>query len=115
MTEYIPRKYNYQDKEFFVDKSKGCYLEVAHKEQTGYLGVNLQGTKRSPYCWHTAKSVVTDKGLKIGNVSTGGLRENLNKLCLELLRLQEASDAQKAFDREAACEDLDNFFKELGE
>ena len=115
MTENIARKYNYQDKEFIVDQSKGCYLEVAYLEQIGYVGVNLLGTKQSPYCWHTRKNVVTDEGLKNGNVSTGGLRGNLDNLCLELIRLQGVSDAQKDFDRESACEDLHDFFKDLGE
>ena len=115
MTENVPRKYNYQDKEFIVDKSKGCYLEVAYKEQMGYLGVNLQGTKESPYCWYTDKSVVTAEGLKVGNVSAGGLKGNLDALCLRLVKSQEEWEARNAFDPEDACEDLDEFFKELGE
>ena len=115
MTGNIPLKFSYQGKEFSADQSKGCYIEVAYREQLGYLGVNLQGTKENPYCWHTEKSFVTDEGLRKDNVSRGGLRENLDQLCQQLVKLQERADAQKAFDREEACEDLHDFFKELGE
>ena len=115
MTENIPQKYTYQDDEFLVNASKGCYLEVAFKEQVGFVGVNLQGTREYPYCWHTTKSVVTDDGLKTGHTEIGGIKDNLNRLCQELVALQRVADARKAFDREEACKQLHDFFKELGE
>ena len=115
MSGNILQKFSYQGKEFSADQSKGCYIEVAYREQLGYLGVNLQGTKENPYCWHTEKSLVTAEGLQIGNVSAGGPKGNLDALCRQLVTLQERADAQKAFDREGACEDLHDFFKELGE
>ena len=114
MTENIPQKYTYQDEEFLVDASKGCYREVAYKEQVGFVGVNLQGTRENPYCWHTEKSLVTDEGLKIGNVAGGGIKANLDQLCKQLVVLQRESDARKIFDREEACKLLHDFFEELG-
>ena len=115
MTENIARKYNYQDKEFIVDQSKGCYLEVTHREQVGYVGVRLQGTTEKPYGWDTNKNRVTDDGLRTDRSVSGEIGDNLDRLCQELIRLQQDADAQKAFDKEKACQDLHGFFKNLGE
>ena len=115
MTGNTSVKFTFEGKEFNVDESKGCYIEVTYQEQVGFYGVNLRGTKQNPYCWQTNRSVVTDDGLKSGNVTNQEPRKNFEDLCRELVKLQERSDAQKAFDKEAACKDLHDFFKELGE
>ena len=110
----MTKKYEWQGHLFSIDDSKGCYLEVTYEDQTGYVGVHLNGTEDAPYCWYPQKHKwVTPNGLTHGNSAGENLGSNIDELCRVLVANYEKDQAQKAFDPERACENLHGFFKNL--
>ena len=109
----MAKEYEYEGEKFRLDDSNGCYIEVTYKEQVGYVGVYLQGTKTSPYCWWANANVVTPDGLKAGSPAGDDLETNLRALCGDLVRRQREADARKAFKPEGACKSLHEFVESL--
>ena len=114
----MPIEYKLSGEVFFLDDSKGCYIEVTHKEQKGYVGVNLNGTADLPYGWIAGKGDgrVTSDGLNMGQpTGVADLKDCLNYLCDTLLRNQKEADAREAFNPEEACHALHDFTKQLND
>ena len=108
------KEYKYQGETFRLDDSKGCYVKVTYNNQVGYLGVNLQGSAQSPYCWwDDGDRPVTLDGLRFGN--SNGVEEegNLRALCASLLHRHQEAEAHKAFDPKEACHSLHEFVNGL--
>ena len=109
----MPKEHKYQGETFLLDDSKGCYIEVNYDGLVGYVGVHLNGTEESPYCWETNDRRVTDDGLTNGNSNGKELSDNLNDLCSELLRQHQEREAKKEFQPEQACKLLHEFYQKL--
>ena len=112
----MARQYRYKEEVFELDDSQGCYVKVSYKDKVGYLGVNLRsGTQDNPYAWwsNPSTSVITKDGLLGGNVNGGGLEDNLNALCTQVLAEYRQGEAHRALQPEVACQSLHNFLKTL--
>jgi hypothetical protein len=107
------KKHEVDGEIFQLDDSKGCYIEVTHKDLVGYVGVNLRGTAESPFCWQTSDTQLTPDGLKIGNVNGPGEEVNLQALCRSLVQTHRQNEARKAFNPKDACEALHEFMEKL--
>ncbi len=107
-------EYKYEGETFQLDDSKGCYVEVTYRDQIGYLGVNLEGTKGTPFVWYSNRpDVVTPDGMKFGNSNGPDEATNLKALCADLLRLQRQAEAREAFNPEEACKSLHEYVESL--
>ena len=76
--------------------------------------MNLGYGPDAPYCWFPGPDPVTPEGLTFGNGSAGGsLKDQLDELCSSLLRKHAVSEARKARDPKAACDELHKFVESL--
>ena len=107
------KKYELDGETFQLDDSKGCYIEVTYKDLVGHIGVNLSGTKESPFCWYTGNTFLTPDGLTQGNSNSGGEEGNLHALCKALITQHRKTEAHKAFKPEDACAALHEFMEKL--
>ena len=109
------KEYKHNGEVFQIDDSKGCYYEVTYKDQTGFVGVNLNpnATDSSPYTWYTEKSVVRPDGLVAGSVNGPSIEANLNALCQRLVQAYQMAQAHTSFDPKPYCEALHDFAKKL--
>ena len=108
--------YEYRGVKFEIDDSKGCYLEVAYKDVTGYVGVFLEGTKDTRYAWGVVSSRVAKDGLSRGNSAGNTMLSNLQALCDWIITEFARREQQRAFTpeaREQACAELHDFVKGL--
>ena len=105
-------EYKYEGETFLLDDSKGCYVEVTYKDQTGYLGLAFGGTEDMPYRWSDGRP--DHQGyLNSGNSSGKDPEKNLQGLCKDLIRRHRVAESRKAFDPEKACETLHEFVGKL--
>lgn len=114
------KKMNYRGETFYLDDSKGCFIEVKYKSFTGYVGVNLTDSANatSPYAWSIDGRIGTvpnDEGLTSGVPVRGATNVGaaVQKLCEELMRVWQVDEARKVFQPETACEALHEYFKGL--
>ena len=110
----MAKEYKHQGETFLLNDSKGCYVKVTYKDQVGYLGVNLQGSAESPYCWwDDGDRPVTPDGLRFGNSNSVDEEGNLRALCGSLLRRHKQAEARKVFNPKEVCHSLHEFVKGL--
>ena len=106
-------EYKFQGESFILDDSKGCYIEVTYKEQTGYMGVYLKGTAEKPLCWYDKPGVVTKDGLQAGNITSGDPEAGMQALCKQLLANHRLAEKRRAFRPEEVCKSLHEFVHTL--
>ena len=109
----MPKEHKYQGETFLLDDSKGCYIEVNYRDLVGHVGVHLNGTNETPYCWYTGTTFATADGLTNGNSNGQALSDNLNALCATLLKQYQENAAKKEFQPEQACKRLHEFYEKL--
>ena len=110
----MTKEFKFEGETFLLDDSKGCYIEVTYKDQIGHVGVNLQGTKNTPFVWYANRpDLVTPDGLKVGNSNGPDEASNLQALCSDLLRLQRQAEGRTAFNPEEACKSLHEYVESL--
>ena len=108
----MEKKYDYLGEIFLIDDSKGCYIEVTYKDQTGYLGLAYRGTEDMPYRWSDTRP--DDQGyLRSGNSSGKDREEHLQNLCSALLHWHREAESRKVFDSAKACDALHEFVRKL--
>ena len=108
----MPGKYIYNDEIFYLDDSKGCYVEVMHNEKvTGYVGVNLRrGTDSHPYAFAPRSNNVRPDGILGVSGRFATIDEGIDWAC------QYAIDEQKRrreFDPAKACDEMHRRIKAL--
>ena len=109
------KKYELDGETFQLDDSKGCYIEVTYEDLTGYVGVNLNGTAKEPFCFGTNSRAIASDGQGLTNgVSAGPDEEsNLQGLCRVMVETHRQDLAKKTLDRKGACEALHKFMEKL--
>ena len=107
-------KHEPSGEDFYLDDSKGCYIEVTYKEQKGWVGVNIAkwASKEMPYAFSLSRHNVRTEGLKGDSASTT-LEIVLDNLCTNLIHQQRRFEARKKLDTEEACEQMHEFVREL--
>ena len=90
----------------------GVY-EVSYKDVKGLVGVTVSATADRPYGYSTSPTEASADGLSSGNFGYGTVEEPLRLLCRNLIANHQQIQDQRAFDREKAFEDLQDFFKSL--
>ena len=107
------KEYKFEGETFFVDNSKGCYLEVSYQGLVGYVGVWVAGTPEGPFGWSTSRSAVTDEGLRGGNLGIARIESSLDGLCANLLRQYQQEVGRRSFKPDEACQAIHDFAEKL--
>ena len=86
------------DREFALEAVSECVVEVSHRDQIGWFGVNLNDdTDENPFAWTVDAETKTDDGI-LGTNPTATPELALEGLAAELAVLQDSCDEEEAKD-----------------
>lgn len=86
------------DLDFTIEALTECVIEVSHRDQVGWFGVNLDDeTEEVPFAWSIEEEAKTEDGVR-GDNPAPSPEQALAELSAHLAELQEGHDAEVAKD-----------------
>lgn len=112
------RHYNNGQAEFILEPVSPSLVKVAHRDQTGWFGLNSDWDVHHPYAWTTMEFQATDDGIAGPTFCATTPDRALRGLCREMLDDQRREDSKRVNPeerQEAARQVLREFLEELSE
>ena len=114
----MPRTRIYSDgtNDFILEPVNESVVKVTHRDQTGYIGINVEWDAASPYSWCTLPDSAQPSGVRNAVARFSTPDQALSRLCRLLLSEQSKADSQKINPEErqaAARQVLQEFFHGL--